>query len=124
MRKFKKVIASIMAAASVMTCMAMSASAATVSIKKGDAGSQANIIGAKQVHYTGQCSNTAAVFRLAYSSGSYLIDVDNFTLFSGYSFDKYSPVYDTGKMWTYQVLATGTNNLTSVASGTIEAMMY
>lgn len=123
MRKFKKVIASIIAAASVMTCMAMSASADTVSIKKGDAGSQANIIGAKQVRYTGKCSNASAIFRLAYSSGSYLIDVDNFTLLSGYSFDRQTIVYDTGKMWTYQVLAPN-NNLNSVASGTIEALRY
>lgn len=126
MRKFKKVIASILAAASVMTCMALPASAETITLKRGHAGAQANIIGAKQVLYTGECSRSsgsAAIFRLAYASGTWLIDVDNFSLFPGGSFSKRTEVYDKGKMWTYTVIAPN-NDLDCVASGTIEALMY
>lgn len=126
MRKFKKVIAGILAAASVMTCMALPASAKTISLTRGQAGSQANIIGAKQVLYTGECSSSSgssAIFRLSYSSGGYLIDVDNFTCPRGASFSGKTGVYDEGKMWTYTVMAPN-NNLDCVASGTIEALMY
>lgn len=126
MRKFKKVIAGVIATASIMTCTAISASAATISIRTGQAGSQANIIGAKQVYYTAECARTSrdsANFRLAYSSGSSLINVDTFTLYPGQTYADRTIVYDTGKMWTYQVIAPN-NNLNTTASGTIEALMY
>lgn len=126
MRKFKKVIASIVAAASVMSCMAVSASADTVSIRRGQAGSQANILGARQVYYDGQCSASSgdyAIFRLGYSSGSSLITIRRVNLYPGESFSDTTQVYDTGKMWTYQVLSPD-NDLDTIASGTIEAMLY
>lgn len=126
MRKFKKVIAGILAAASVMTCMALPASAETITLKKGHAGAQANIIGAKQVSYYGECSTSSgssANFRLAYSSGTSLITVDGFTVKPGHNYGGYTKVYDTGKMWTYTVIAP-TNALNCEAYGEIYALQY
>lgn len=126
MRKFKKVIASIVAAASVMSCMAVSASADTVSIRRGQAGSQANILGARQVYYEAYCSSSStdyAIFRLGYSSGSSLITIKRLYLDPGESYKNTTDVYDTGKMWTYQVLAPN-NDLNTIANGLIEARLY
>ncbi len=126
MRKFKKVIAGIITAASIMTCMALPASAETISIRRGDAGSQADIIGARQVEYTATCARTSgsyADFRLGYSSSHYLITVDSFSLSPGASYSNKTIVYDTGKMWTYSVFAPN-NDLNCIASGTIDAMVY
>lgn len=126
MRKFKKVIAGIIATASIMTCMALPASAETISIKRGDAGSQANIIGAKQVVYTAECARTSgskADFRLAYSIGSNLYTVRSFSLDPGDTYGDMTGVYDTGKMWLYSVFAPD-NKLNAVASGTIFGTVY
>lgn len=126
MRKFKKVIAGIIATASIMTCMALPASAETISIKRGDAGSQANIIGAKQVYYRAECSSSSgssADFRLAYSVGSNLYTVHSFSLDPGDSYENMTSVFDTGKMWMYSVFAPN-NKLNAVASGTILGTVY
>lgn len=126
MRNFKKVIAGILAAASVMTCTVLPASAETINLKKGHAGAQANIIGAKQVYYSGECSSSSgssAIFRLGYSSGTNIITVDKFELYPGGYYDDTTIIYDKGKMWTYTVIAPN-NDLVAVASGEIVALKY
>lgn len=124
-RNFKKVIAGILAAASVMTCTVLPASAETINLKKGHAGAQANIIGAKQVYYSGECSSSgsSAIFRLGYSSGTNIITVDKFELYPGGYYDDTTIIYDKGKMWTYTVIAPN-NDLVAVASGEIVALKY
>ena len=82
-----------------------------MTLKKGHAGAQVNIIGAKQVSYYGECSSSSgssANFRLAYSSGTSLITVDAFTVKPGHNYGGYTKVYDAPKMWTYTVIAPST----------------
>lgn len=123
MKKFKKMVAGVLAAASLAVCMGTYANAETLTLRKGSPIADVRL-NASCVMISGECSSSSESFvhfLLRYSSGWSFIDDQSYVLRQGQSFSNVvSSVVDPNTLWNYAIKPFNTNKLNGVATGTIE----